>query len=256
MSDEFTAPGLELFHLPPLFPDGPAWLTKPVLIAILSALLITAFFWSAFARPKLVPRGMQNLGELGYTFVRDQIGKPFLGRHTDRWMGLLLTVFFTALVWNVMGVVPLIQYPIAANIAFPMVLALTVYVLKIYQGVKHHGWSRFLGGLLFPEGLPKWALGIYVPLVFAEYFLNSLFTHFVRLFANMFAGHLILAFFSSVGFWFLFEHLTPLGSIVGIVGVVMTVLMTAFELFIMFLQAFLFTLLAAMFIGDAIEGTH
>ncbi|MEU4549527.1 hypothetical protein [Nonomuraea dietziae] len=79
--------------------------------------------------------------------------------------------------------------------------------------------------------------------------------HFAR-YGDFPSKALILAFFSSVGFWFLFEQLTPLGSIVGIVGVVMTVLMTGFELFIMFLQAFLFTLLAAMFIGDAIEGTH
>ncbi|WP_431894104.1 F0F1 ATP synthase subunit A [Nonomuraea sp. bgisy101] len=256
MSDRFTPPGPELFQLPPLFRDGPAWLTKPVLIAVLTALLLIAFFWSAFANPKIVPRGIQNLAELGYVFVRDHVARPFLGRHTDRWMGLLLTIFFTALVWNVMGVVPLIQYPIAANIAFPLVLAFTVYFVKIYQAVKHHGWSGYLGALLFPKDLPRWAIGLYAPLMFMENFLNSLFTHFVRLFANMFAGHLILAFFSSVGFWFLFERLTPLGSLVGLVGVAMTILMTAFELFIMFLQAFLFTLLAAMFVGDAIEGNH
>ncbi|MFE3447304.1 FoF1 ATP synthase subunit a [Nonomuraea sp. NPDC059194] len=193
MSDRFNPPGPELFELPPLFRDGPAWLTKPVLIAVLTALLLIAFFWAAFAKPRLVPRGMQNLGELGYVFVRDQVARPFLGRHTDRWMGLLLTVFFTTLVWNVMGVIPLVQYPIAANVAFHMVLAVTVYVIKIYQAVKHHGWSGYL---------------------------------------------------------------SPLGSIVGLVGVVMTILVTAFELFIMFLQAYLFTLLAAMFIGDAIEGNH
>ena len=82
------------------------------------------------------------------------------------------------------------------------------------------------------------------------------FTHAVRLFANMFAGHMLLAFFSMVGFWFLFEKLTPLGAPVGVLGVVMTIVLTAFEMFIQFLQAFLFAMLAAMYIGGALHADH
>jgi F-type H+-transporting ATPase subunit a len=82
------------------------------------------------------------------------------------------------------------------------------------------------------------------------------FTHAVRLFANMFAGHMLLAFFSMVGFWFLFEKLTPLGAGVGVVGVIMTIIFTGFEIFIQFLQAFLFAMLASMYIGGSLHAEH
>ncbi|WP_043620564.1 F0F1 ATP synthase subunit A [Nonomuraea candida] len=254
--EEWTPPGSELFQFAPIIPGGPAWFTKPVLIALLSAVIVIALCWAAFARPKIVPRGWQNLGEYAYDFVRDQIARPSLGRHADRWMGLLLTIFLTVLVWNLMGVIPFVQFPVAAHIAFPVVLAVSVYVIKVYLGVRHHGVRGYLRGIVHLEGMPGWAYAVYAPLILAEVFVNSLFTHFIRLFANMFAGHMLVAFFSSVGFWFLFERLTPLGVGLGVLGVAMTIVITAFEMFIQFLQAFLFAMLAAMFIASGLEGSH
>ncbi|GAA3525845.1 F0F1 ATP synthase subunit A [Nonomuraea rosea] len=254
--DQWHAPGLELFQFAPLFPGGPEWLTKPVLIVLLSAVIVMAVCWAAFAKPKLVPRGWQSIGEYAYVFVRDQIARPSLGKDADRWMGLLLTIFLTVLIWNVMGIVPFIQFPVAAYIAFPMVLAVSVYGIKLYLGVRHHGVRGYLRGIVHLPGLPGWAYGIYAPLILAEVFLNSLFTHFLRLFANMFAGHILLAFFSSVGFWFIFERLTPLGVGIGVLGVLMTIAMTAFEMFVQVLQAFLFAMLASMFIASGLHGSH
>ncbi|TMR07034.1 F0F1 ATP synthase subunit A [Nonomuraea turkmeniaca] len=247
---------MDLFQFSPIIPGGPEWLTKPVLIALLSAIVVMALCWAWFAKPKLVPRGWQNLGEYVYVFVREQIAKPNLGKDSDRWMGFLLTIFLTVLVWNLMGVIPLIQFPLAAHIAFPLVLALTVYGVKVYLGVRHHGVRGYLRGIVHLEGLPGWAYGLYAPMILAEVFITSLFTHFIRLFANMFAGHIILAFFSSVGFWFLFERLTPLGVGLGVLGVLMTVVMTAFELLIQFLQAYLFAMLAGMFVASGLRGAH
>ncbi|MGI5283776.1 F0F1 ATP synthase subunit A [Nonomuraea polychroma] len=148
---QWQAPGLELFEFSPIIPGGPEWLTKPVLIALLSAIVVMALCWAAFAKPKLVPRGWQSLGEYAYVFVREQIAKPNLGQDSDRWMGFLLTVFLTVLIWNLMGVIPLIQFPLAAHIAFPLVLALTVYGVKIYLGVRHHGVRGYLRGIVHLE---------------------------------------------------------------------------------------------------------
>ncbi|MFF5113353.1 F0F1 ATP synthase subunit A [Streptosporangium sp. NPDC000509] len=254
-ADEFKAPGLELFDLPPIIP-GVAWFTKPVLLALLSSLLVIAFCWSAFANPKLVPRGIQNIGEVGYTFVRDQVARPFLGKDADRWMGLLLSLFFLVWIWNLMGVVPFLQFPVASHIAFPIVLAVSIYVLKIYLGVKHQGGIGYFKNMMFPPGLPKPIYLLLAPIEFLSNMIVAPFTHAVRLFANMFAGHIILAFFSAVGFWFLFEQLTPFGAPVGVVGVIMTIAMTGFEMFIQFLQAFLFALLAAMYIGGSLHAEH
>ncbi|MGP4096304.1 F0F1 ATP synthase subunit A [Nonomuraea sp. KM90] len=254
--EEWTAPGLELFQFAPIIPGGPEWFTKPVLIVLLSSVIAIALCWAAFAKPKIVPRGWQSIGEYTYDFVRDHIARPSLGKDSDRWMGLLLTIFLTVLIWNLMGVVPFIQYPVAASVNFPAVLALSVYGVKIYLGVKHHGVRGYLRGIVHLPGLPGWAYGLYAPLILAEVFITSLFTHFIRLFANMFAGHVIVAFFSSVGFWFLFEQLTPLGAGLGVLGVLMTILMTAFEMFIQYVQAFLFAMLAAMFIASGLRGAH
>ncbi|MEV4071235.1 F0F1 ATP synthase subunit A [Nonomuraea fuscirosea] len=254
--DQWTAPGLDLFQFAPIIPGGPEWFTKPVLIALLSSVVVIAVCWAAFARPKIVPRGWQSLGEYAYVFVRDQIARPNLGKDADRWMGLLLTVFLTVLGWNLMGIVPLVQFPVAAHIAFPAVLAISVYVIKLYLGVRHHGVRGYLRGIVHLPGLPGWAYALYAPMILAEVFLTSLFTHFVRLFANMFAGHIIVAFFSSVGFWFLFERLTPLGAGLGVLGVLMAIVMTAFELLVQFLQAFLFAMLAGMFIASGLHGSH
>lgn len=227
-----------------------------MLLALLSSLVVVAFCWSAFANPKLVPRGIQNIGEMGYMFVRDQVARPFLGKDADRWMGLLLSLFFLVWVWNLMGVVPFLQFPIASHIAFPIVLAISVYALKIYLGMKHQGAVGYFKNMMFPPGLPKPIYVLLAPIEFLSTMIVAPFTHAVRLFANMFAGHIILAFFSAVGFWFLFEKLTPLGAPVGVVGVIMTIAMTGFEMFIQFLQAFLFALLAAMYIGNSLHAEH
>ncbi|MET7338147.1 F0F1 ATP synthase subunit A [Nonomuraea sp. NPDC005650] len=255
--DQFRAPSPdELFNsFTPIIP-GVDWFTKPVLLAILSAILVIGFCWAGFANPKIVPRGVQNVAEYGYMFVRDQVARPFLGKDADRWMGLLLTLFFLVFIWNIMGVIPVIQFPVASHIAFPAVLAGSIYVLKVYLGMKHQGPIGYFKNMMFPPGLPKPIYLLLSPIEFLSNLIIAPFTHAVRLFANMFAGHMLLAFFSMVGFWFLFEKLTPLGAGVGVIGVVMTIIFTAFEMFIQFLQAFLFAMLAAMYIGGSLHAEH
>jgi F-type H+-transporting ATPase subunit a len=254
--DQFGAPTPdELFTLPPIIP-GVDWFTKPVLLALLSAVVVIGFCWAAFASPKVVPRGVQNVAEYGYMFVRDQVARPFLGKDADRWMGLLVSIFFLVLIWNVMGVVPVVQFPVASHIAFPAVLALSIYALKVYLGIKHQGGVGYFKNMMFPPGLPKPIYLLLAPIEFLSNMIIAPFTHAVRLFANMFAGHMLLAFFSMVGFWFLFEKLTPLGAPIGVLGVVMTIILTGFEMFIQFLQAFLFAMLAAMYINGALHADH
>jgi F-type H+-transporting ATPase subunit a len=249
----FRPPGSELFDYSPMWPGAPYWLTKPVALALLSALIVCALLWTAFARPRPIPRGLQNLAETGYLFVRDHIARPYLGRDSDRWMGLLLSIFFLVLTWNLVGSIPLLQIPVTAYIAFPGVIALAVYLLKITLGLRTHGGPGYLRSVISP-GLPTFIYFFLIPIELLETFLFSLFTHMIRVVANMFAGHLLLAFFSAVGYWFLFERPTPAGIPVGILGVAVAVLMTAFEIFIQILQAYLFTLLTAMYIGETIEG--
>ncbi|MFC5817005.1 F0F1 ATP synthase subunit A [Nonomuraea harbinensis] len=252
---DFRAPSPDdLFEFPALWQG---WVTKPVLLAVLGALAVCAFAWAAYSRPKLVPRGVQNVGEYVYLFVRDQIARPFLGRAADRWMPLLLSLFLLILVWNLLAVVPLLQFPVTARASFPWVLAIAVYLVKLYVAFTRHGVFRYLKGMMFPPGLPRaLAIVLYAPLELVYFFVTAPFTHAVRLLANMFAGHTLLAFFSAVGFWFLIERPTLPGFAVGVLGVAMTIVLTAFEIFIQFLQAYLFTMLAAMYVGSSLRPEH
>jgi F-type H+-transporting ATPase subunit a len=253
---EFQAPGLEIFEFAPLWHGAPSWLTKPVLIAALTVVIVCAFFWAAYNKPKLVPRGVQNLGEVGYLLVRDQIARPMIGKDGDRWMPFLLSTFFFILIMNWMGVMPILYLPIASHIAFPIVLAAVVYVMMLFLSVKHQGLVGYFKNMMFPPGLPKPLYVILAPIELLSNVILRPFTHAVRLFANMFAGHLLLAFFATVAYWFLIEKLTGLGAGLGVVGFLMTIVMTAFEIFVQALQAFIFTLLAASYIGGALHPEH
>ncbi|MQY06832.1 F0F1 ATP synthase subunit A [Actinomadura macrotermitis] len=257
--DEFEAPGLHIFDWGPLIPSGPAWLdwlTKPTLIVILAGLLITVFAWRAFGNPKLVPKGVQNVGEVGYLFVRDQVARPMIGKDGDKWMPFLFSTFFFVLFMNLAGVVPVLQLPATSHIAIPIVLAIVVYLMMLFLSIKHQGLVGYFKNMMFPPGLPAPLYIILAPIELLSNIVLRPFTHAVRLFANMFAGHLLIAFFSTVAWWFLAEKLTVLGAGVGVVGFLMTIIMTAFEIFVQSLQAFIFTLLAASYIGGALHPDH
>lgn len=254
--DQFGAPTPEeLFDLPPII-AGVDWFTKPVLLAILTSIVVIAVCWGAFGNPKVVPRGLQNVVEYGYMFVRDQVARPFLGKDADQWMGLLVSIFFVVLLWNLMGVIPILQFPVASHIAFPAVLAGLIYILKIYLGMKHQGAVGYFKNMMFPPGLPKFIYVLLAPIEFLSNLIIAPFTHAVRLFANMFAGHMLLAFFSMVGFYFIFQNFSVLGLPVGVLGTLVTIAMTGLEMFIQFLQAYLFAMLAAMYIGNSLHAEH
>jgi F-type H+-transporting ATPase subunit a len=109
--------------------------------------------------------------------------------------------------------------------------------------------------MMFPPGIPKPVYVILAPLEFISTILVRPFTHAVRLFANMFAGHVLIAFFAVTGYYFIVET-QGLGIIIGVAGFIMTIAMTGFEMFIQALQAFIFTLLAAVYIQSSVEVDH
>ncbi|MFC5751830.1 F0F1 ATP synthase subunit A [Actinomadura rugatobispora] len=256
---DFQAPDSGIFEWGPLFPDGPPWLrwlTKPVLLVGLAAVLVIGFFRAAFRRPALVPGTFQSLGELAYLFVRDQIARPTIGKDGDRFMPFLVSVFFFVLAMNLMGTVPVLQFTATSHFAIPLLLALAVYGLYLYLSVRTQGLTGYLKNVMFPPGQPWWVYLILAPIELLQHLVLRPATHSIRLFANMFAGHLLLAFFASVAYWFLIEKLTLAGVGVGLLGLVMTVVLTAFEIFVQALQAYIFTLLAASYIDGALHPDH
>ena len=249
----FQAPSVDSFDFKALFHVGSFGFYKPMLLALICALLVIWFFWAAFRKPQLVPRGFQNLGELGYLFVRDQIARPMIGgRRADRFVPFLVTLFFLIWTMNLMEIIPIAQLPVTAFIAFPASLMLMTYITYWYQAIKNQGFFGFLTNIV-PKGVPWPVLIILVPVEWLRVIIIQPFTLMVRLFANMFAGHLLLATF-TIATWYLasatFSVIFAAGS------AVMVVILTVFEMVIQALQAYIFTMLTAQYVGEGVEAAH
>ena len=128
----YPAPGLDDFNFRKLFSIGGWNVTKPELIAVLCVIIVIAFFWAAFAKPKMIPGKTQSLGEMAVLAVRDQIVRPVLGAKGDSYMPFLTSLFFWILVMNLMELIPVLQFPSMARIGFVWPLVLFVYGLYWY----------------------------------------------------------------------------------------------------------------------------
>lgn len=249
----YPAPGLKDFEFTPFLTVAGVELTKPMLLAFVSAGLVVAFFWAAFARPQLVPGKMQGVGELGLLFVRDQILRPALGVKGDRYLPFLLSLFFFTWFMNIMGVIPLAQISANSRIAFPAALALMVWITYVTLGIKHQGPIGYFKNMAIPQGAPWWILPLLAPIELLSGLIIRPFTLGVRLFANMFAGHLLLLIF-ALATWYLASF--SVGALFAIGSGAMLIVLTAFELLIQALQAYIFTTLTASYIAGALESPH
>jgi F-type H+-transporting ATPase subunit a len=224
----------------------------PELQAILCAALVIWFFWAAFAKPKLVPRGVQNVGELGMLFVRDQILRPMMGKRGDGYLPFLVGLFFFIWFANLMEIIPVLQFPLMAHIAFPISLMLMVYITYNFVSIKNLGLGGYFKSMI-PSDVPAGILVLVAPLEILQYIVVRPFTLAIRLFGNMFAGHILVAVF-TIATWYLVS--ASIGLVFAAASFVMTVVLTAFELLIQALQAYIFTILTAQYIGGAYEAAH
>ncbi len=247
----FPSPGLNSFVFKPLFTVGGFHFNKPMLLAVLTTIIVVGFFWAAFAKPKLLPGKLQMIGEAGYDFVRRGVVHETMGRKEgEKFVPLMVSLFFFIWIMNLWAIIPVAQFPVTSIIAFPAGLAAIVYLTWMTLTFKRHG---FVGGIKSLCGYQK-GLGAVAFLVFPLEFLSNTiirpFTHTVRLFANMFAGHLLLLIF-TVGAWY---TLNGIGIAYSAVAFVMVVVLTLFELFIQALQAYVFVVLASDYVRGAIAG--
>lgn len=249
----YPAPGYPAsFNYGPLFHIGAFTFNKPMLLACICAAIVIIFFWSAFSKPKLVPKGAQNLGELGILFVRDQILRPMMGKSGDGYLPFLVSLFFFIWIMNIMEIIPVAQFPVSSEIAFPAALMVMVYGTYNYIGIKRYGLSGYFKNMI-PRGVPIGILGLLAPVEIAQYLVVRPFTLAVRLFANMFAGHILILVF-TLATWYLLS--LGIGLLWSATSFVLTIVLTAFELLIQALQAYIFTILTAQYIGGALQPDH
>ena len=240
------------FLFVPFFTIGSFSFTKPMLLALVCTVVVVGFFWAAFAKPKIVPRGAQNLGEMGVEFVREQILRPMIGKRGDSFLPFLVSLFFFIWVMNLMEIIPVAQFPAMSRIAFPAALMLMVYVTYNFLSIKRLGLAGYFRGMV-PTGVPWPILLILAPVEIAQYIIVRPFTLAVRLFANMFAGHILVAVFTLAA-WYLFS--LGVGLLFSATSFILVIALTLFEMLIQALQAYIFTILTAQYIGGAYETGH
>lgn len=238
---------------PAIFGDGWYAFNKIALIAFIAMAAPTILFWIAGMRSALVPKGVQTFAEGIVGFVENQVAKPGIGPGYEPYLPVLISFFCFIAVGNLFEVIPFFQMPLNARMGAPLVLAIVAYLFFIMVGMKHNGPVKYMKAVAFPSGVPKFMYILVTPIELVSTFLVRPFSHAIRLFANMLAGHILLVSFGvlCIAVWQLqllvvLEALTFPGLIV----------FTAFEIGVSLIQAFVFAILASVYIGGALHPEH
>ncbi|MCY3851211.1 MAG: F0F1 ATP synthase subunit A [Acidimicrobiaceae bacterium] len=246
-----------LFDWPSIWFEGtPYAINKTVLIYLASTLATIAIFGLAGRqRESLVPAGIQHVAESGVNFIEESVVMQTIGPDGKKFMPFLTTIFFFILFSNITEVIPFIQFPANSRMAIPAALALVVWAIYNFVGVRSQGFFGYLKNSLFPPGVP-WILYLIVtPIELVSTFVVRPFSLAIRLWANMVAGHLLLVTFAvlSAAMWAA-GGVGYAGSL--LLSFPMLIMMTGFEILVSVLQAFIFTILTAVYIGGSMHPEH
>jgi F-type H+-transporting ATPase subunit a len=223
--------------------------TNSAAFMVFAVVGITAFLLMSTARRAVVPGRMQSLAELSYEFVASTIGST-TGKEGMRFFPFVFSLFMFILVANLVGLVPY-TFTVTSHIIITVALAMSVFLTVVVYGVWKHGLHFF--GLFVPKGIPIFILPL---IVFIEVlsFISRPISHSVRLFANMLAGHITLKVFAS--FITLLGGLGAVGVASAVLPLAMVIGLTALELLVAFLQAYVFTILTCIYLNDALHPGH
>jgi F-type H+-transporting ATPase subunit a len=248
----FNAPGVEDFQLPPIFGE----VTKPVVQLVLAAVIVYAFFTITTRRPQLVPSKVQFLGESFHGIVRNSIARDNIGPEFLKFVPYLTTLFAFILVNNLFGIIPMIQFPTFAHPGVPYALAIMSWLIYNAVGIRRHGVVGYLRVSTWPPGVPWWVRIVLTPIEFLSNILLRPVTLSLRLFGNMFAGHLLLLVFILGGEYMLLHSESILLGVLSPFAFGMGIVFTFFEAFVQVIQAYIFVMLTASYIGTSIADEH
>ena len=248
----FTFPPIdELFRWKDIvFNNTDYAINKTSLLVLVSSAIILIIFIGGSRRMKLVPSGMQNVVEMTYQFIDNGITRDVIGNDATRFTPFLGSLFLFVLFLNFWEIIPVIQFPPTSRFAIPLFLSLMVYVIYWYLGFRHNG-IKYLTGHLFPAGVPKALYILVTPIEFVQIAVVRPFSLAVRLLANMMAGHILLTALAL-----LTSYALENAPIIAIGPFLLNVGVTAFEVLVGFLQAYIFTLLTAVYIADSLHPEH
>ncbi len=259
---EGFAPGVASFCSRPLWEGAPGWANNQTLQAVIGAVVVIGFWlWMAHGH-KVVPGRRQFLGESFYNLLRNTIARDILGHEYRKYLPYLVALFSFILVNNLFGQLFLFMFPTFSKIGYAWGLALLTFLLYNGAGIHKHGLVKYLKNNVLPAGVPMWLWPLIIPLEFLSNFVVRPITLALRLFANLFAGHLVVLVF-VVGGTLLLTATEPMaGKPVGLLNVaggaslVFSFAIFALELFVGVLQAYIFTVLTAQYVASAIADEH
>jgi F-type H+-transporting ATPase subunit a len=244
----------ELFEYDGIFGRHQWWeFNKTALMAMISTLICVVIFLVGARKRAMVPAGLQNVAEMGYETVEQQIAVEVMGPENGRkWAPFLSTLFFWIFFINIWSTVPFVYFPATSRMAIPLYLALQTWVIFIFVGFKHQGLGYFRN--VVPSGVPGPLLILVVPIeIISKYFIRP-FSLAVRLFANMTAGHVLLAIFCIMTSELIIHHNSGIWQIpLGILPFFALVAMTAFEFLVALLQSYIFTILTAVYVNESLH---
>jgi len=226
-----------------------------VFLVLLTMVIVLALFFFALRKPTTVPGKFQLMMELGVQFVRENIAVPMLGHDADKYMPLLTSFFFFILIGNLFEVLPGVNFSHNSRVAFPLVLAIISWVTYNAVGIRKHGFIGYLRHTCIIPAAPGYLR--YTLLLLIEFVSNILVrpvTLTVRLAANFIAGHFLLAIFFLGTIFFLEDG--PKTWVLAGVSFPFAVVLVGFEIFVAALQAFIFAILSASYIGQAMAEEH
>lgn len=251
----FEVPGVQSFFRAPIIP-GVSWFNLPMLMALISLVLIIGFWMIMSAKRSLVPSKGQFVGEYAYSFVRDGIARDQIGHDFRKFVPFLLALFSFILVNNIWGIFPLFVFPTMGHVGWAYGLAIMSWVLYNFVGIRKHGFLGYLRRSVLPSGVPVAMWFIVIPIEFVSNIVLRPITLSLRLFANMFAGHLLILIFVLGGEYLLLHSDPVINKVAGGVSLIFSMAIFGLELFVEAFQAYIFTLLTAQYVGTALAEEH
>lgn len=253
----YTPPGVDDFKWGSMWPGVlPDWFNKPFAQAVIGALLVIIFWWIGTRKLKVQPGKKQFFFEFAYEFVRNGIARDILHAEYRKFLPYLLALFTLLLFNNWFGEFFLFMYPTFSNVGYAYGLAIVAWFVYVGAGFARWGALGFLKKSLVPEGVPGYLLPLVMPLEFLATFITRPLTLALRLFANMFAGHLVVMVFVVGGGFLLTYQDNLFYNVSGVVSILFSLIILLLELFIGALQAYIFTVLSAQYVSTSIAEEH
>jgi len=224
-------------------------LTNYTVFLLIALVLCLVFFLVASRRMKLVPSGMGNLAEAGVEFVRNSIVLDVMGHEGAKYAPFVITTFFAVLFNNFLGLIPGFK-PGTGTLGVTLTWGVIVFIVYNSIGVSKNGLGAYIKSFI-PSGTPIWLIWLIFPLEVISHFLRP-FTLGVRLYANMYAGHIVLGVF-AIFVELALKSLGPVTIVVGSLSLIMQIIMYAFEVFVAFIQAYVFAILTSVYISGALH---